>query len=122
MVNQKELKEHIYSLEKALLNSEVRKSPDRLNELIADDFVEYSSTGEIYDKENILNRLPNEEDPGITMSNFKLKYLSATTVLTTFKVFIESKQKYSLRSSVWMLNNNKWQMTFHQGTVTDLGY
>ena len=115
----RELKEQLYSLENMLLKGDVRKSYERLNELIADDFVEYSSTGEIYDKENILNRLPNEDDPGITMSNFEVKHLSSTSVLTTFTVFIERKQKYSLRSSVWVLNVEKWQMTFHQGTVTD---
>lgn len=112
------LKEHIYSLETTLLQEEVRKSVERLKELIADDFVEYSSTGEIYNKESVLNRLPYEDDPQITMINFELKYLSPTSALTTFKVFIKSKMKYSLRSSVWQLNDGKWQMTFHQGTVT----
>ncbi len=118
MESQKELEKHMYSLETALLKGEVRKSAVRLNELIADDFIEYSSTGKIYNKENILNRLPSEDNPRITMSNFQLRYLSPTAVLTTFKVYIESKQKYSLRSSVWKLNNGKWQMTFPQGTIT----
>ncbi|MFG6116161.1 DUF4440 domain-containing protein [Halobacillus sp. MO56] len=120
MVNQRELKEHMYSLEKSLLKSDVRKTAKILDELLADDFVEYSSTGEIYDKENILNRLPNEDDPGITMRDFEIKYLSSTSVQTTFKVFIESKQKHSLRSSVWKFYEGRWQMTFHQGTVTNL--
>lgn len=118
MEKKRELKDHLYTLETTLLKGEVRKSAEFLNELIADDFVEYSSTGEIYDKENILNRLPNEDDPGIKMSDFQLNYLSPTSALTTFKVFIKSKQKHSLRSSVWKLNDGKWQMTFHQGTVT----
>lgn len=120
MDSQKELKEHLYTLETTLLKDDVRKSADTLNELLADDFVEYSSTGEIYDKENILNRLPSENDPGITMRDFEIKYLSPKAVLTTFKVFIESKQKHSLRSSVWKFNDGRWQMIFHQGTVTDL--
>ncbi|MDQ0350374.1 hypothetical protein J2R98_000177 [Alkalibacillus filiformis] len=118
MDHKKELTEHLYSLEATLLKGEVRKSAETLNELIADDFVEFSSTGVIYDKENILKRLPSEDDPGITLSNFQIKHLSPTCVLTTFKIFIESKQKFSLRSSVWKLNNEKWQMTFHQGTNT----
>ncbi|MBX0359567.1 DUF4440 domain-containing protein [Halobacillus sp. Nhm2S1] len=120
MGNQKDLKEHMYSLETTLLKSDVRKTANILDDLLADDFVEYSSTGEIYDKENILNRLPSEDDPGITMRDFDIKYLSPTSVLTTFKVFIESKQKHSLRSSVWKFYEKRWQMTFHQGTVTDL--
>lgn len=119
MVDQTNLKEHMYTLENTLLKGEVRKSADTLDGLLAGDFIEYSSTGEIYDKENILSRLPSEDDPGITMSNFEMKQLSPTSVLTTFKIFIESKQKYSLRSSVWVWKNDQWQMTFHQGTLTD---
>ncbi|SFK08550.1 hypothetical protein SAMN04487936_10732 [Halobacillus dabanensis] len=117
----REMKEQLYALETTLLKEEVRKSAERLNELIADDFVEYASTGEIYDKGNILSRLPKEDDPGITMRNFEVKYLSPASALTTFTIFIESKQKHSLRSSVWILNDGKWQMTFHQGTVTNIG-
>ncbi|WP_281975326.1 DUF4440 domain-containing protein [Halobacillus litoralis] len=119
MEKKRELKEHLYTLETTLLKGEVRKSAEILNELIAEDFVEYSSTGEIYDKDNILNRLPREEDPGIKISDFQMNHLSPTSALTLFKVFIKSKQKHSLRSSVWILNDGKWQMTFHQGTVTD---
>ncbi|RWZ54582.1 DUF4440 domain-containing protein [Halobacillus fulvus] len=121
MINLDELKAHLYTLEATLLTTEVRKSAERLNELIADDFVEYSSTGEIYDKVNILNRLPEEEDPGITMRDFEMKYLSPTSALTTFKIFIEQKQKHSLRSSVWKFSDGRWQMTFHQGTVSEKG-
>lgn len=119
MDEHQKLKEHLYSLETTLLKEEVRKSADLLNELLADDFIEYSSTGAIFDKDNVLNRLPSEENPGITLSNFELKYLSPTSALTTFKIFVRSKAKYSLRSSVWKLNDKKWQMTFHQGTLTD---
>ncbi|TGB03697.1 DUF4440 domain-containing protein [Halobacillus salinus] len=121
MVDQKELREHLYTLEATLLEADVRKSADRLDALLADDFIEYSSTGGIYDKQNILNRLPSEDDPGITLRDFEMKYLSATSALTTFKVYIESKQKHSLRSSVWTFQEDRWQMTFHQGTVTELG-
>lgn len=118
MEERQQLKEHLYSLETALLKEEVRKSPELLNELLADDFIEYSSTGAIFDKENVLNRLPSEDDPRISLSDFEMKYLSPTSALTTFKIFVKSKAKYSLRSSVWKLNDMKWQMTFHQGTPT----
>lgn len=120
MNNQKSLQDHLHSLENALLQADVRKSSEQLSALLAEDFIEYSSTGKIYDKENILTRLPVEDDPGIVMRDFKVKSLSSTSALATFKVFIESTQKHSLRSSVWTLNNGQWQMTFHQGTVTDL--
>ncbi|SDJ16406.1 nuclear transport factor 2 family protein [Salimicrobium halophilum] len=119
MEDQAKVKEEIYSLESTLLKGDIRKSAGKLDELLAEDFIEYSSTGEIYDKVNILDRLPAEDDPGITMSDFEVKHLSPTSVLSTFKIFIESKQKHSLRSSVWTYENGKWRMTFHQGTVMD---
>ncbi|WP_416144602.1 nuclear transport factor 2 family protein [Planococcus koreensis] len=43
----------MYSLETTLLKAAVRKSPDLLSELLADDFIEYSSAGVIFNKENV---------------------------------------------------------------------
>jgi hypothetical protein len=44
------LEELIYKLETDLLKPEVRASVEELNELMSDDFIEYGSSGFIYDK------------------------------------------------------------------------
>ena len=45
----------IKSLEVELLHPEVRKSKERLNELLADDFFEIGESGKNYNKQDILN-------------------------------------------------------------------
>ncbi|WP_226577309.1 GNAT family N-acetyltransferase [Halobacillus litoralis] len=119
MDNEKTLNGHLYDLETTLLRAETRKSREQLDELLAPDFMEISSTGNVFDKANVLDRLPKENDPGITCRNFEMRELSSTTALTTFEIFIESKGQHSLRSSVWRRTYGKWQMCFHQGTVTE---
>lgn len=44
----KNLKEYILNLEKQLLKSEVRKSSQKIQQLLCDDFIEYTSSGHEY--------------------------------------------------------------------------
>lgn len=110
----------IYELELSLLKPEVRASFDKLNFLLADDFKEFGSSGLIYDKKEILERLPkNLKKISYTVSDFTVKILSIDTILTTFKTerLIDGTDKViSLRSSLWRKTNGNWQMFFHQGT------
>ncbi|MRH43473.1 DUF4440 domain-containing protein [Aquibacillus halophilus] len=112
------LKEHLHSLDKLLLQTDTRQSKEKLNELLADDFLEYGSSGRIFDKANILSRLPNEEDPEFSLMDFEARQLASKVVLTTYRVIRRQDMTHSLRSSIWQLNEGKWQMTFHQGTKT----
>jgi hypothetical protein len=56
------------------------------------------------------------------MLDFQIKQLAADVVLATYKVVKHGEtreaKKYSLRSSIWKINDDKWQMVFHQGTPT----
>lgn len=113
------LKAHLYSLDVRLLHSDVRKSEKELNELLADDFMEFGSSGRVFDKKDILDRLPGEKDPEMTLTDFEARLLAENVVLTTYRVLNRQNMKYSLRSSIWKLNEGKWQMTFHQGTFTE---
>lgn len=51
------VKATLLALEEELLTSEARVSESRLNELLADDFVEFGSSGRIYDKPSIIREL-----------------------------------------------------------------
>lgn len=113
------LEEIIYSLELSLLNSEVRTSVEKLNALIADDFIEYGSSGLIYDKENILERLPNGLSPSYNLYDFQYINLSENIIQTRFKtnrINLDNTVTMSLRSSLWRKSGNDWQIFFHQGT------
>jgi len=114
-----ELKEIIYKLETDLLKPEVRSSVDLLNTLIADDFIEYGSSGLIYDKKNILERLPKGLSPTYNLYDFECINLSEDIIQTRFKtdrINLDNTKTTSLRTSLWRNSNDNWQIFFHQGT------
>lgn len=116
MSDQETLKEHLLQLEEKLLKPEIRTSLVELSNLLASDFFEFGSSGNILYKDGI-------EADGIgvvkmTLSDFKIHQLSTNTVLTTYRIFNEVKMQYTLRSSIWKLSDGQWKMFFHQGTPT----
>ena len=102
----------IEALEQELLQPEVRMSEDRLNELIADDFVEIGTSGKRFNKHEIINALVDQE-------NFNTIEISADTILSTYEVQIEilntSLTIDSFRTSIWKNKDGRWQIVFHQG-------
>lgn len=111
--------ELILSLEKELLKPEIRKSPERLRELLAEDFIEYCSSGVIYNYK--LDDTFYEDNVSFKLSEFNSKELSKDCILATYKIdkiyHKDNVIKSSLRSSIWQLYDGKWKMVFHQGTL-----
>jgi hypothetical protein len=113
------IKDIIYKLELYLLRPEVRTSAEKINELISDDFIEYGSSGLIYNKENILERLPQGNSLSYNLFDFDVIILSENIVQTRFKIDrtnLDNTKTTSLRASLWRKNNDNWQIFFHQGT------
>ena len=123
MINCDELKKHLFNLETKLANSTIRKSPQELEELLDDNFVEFGSSGKIYDKQKIKEELGAEQEIQIAISDFKIKVLSTQIVLVTYLAEVSEKidstesHFISMRSSIWQLLDGKWRMVFHQGTM-----
>lgn len=101
-----------------MLESDVRKSEAML-ELLADDFVEFGSSGRTYTKAELVALLQAETPSVQRTSDFKVALLSPEVGLITYVIRREGEPPvYSLRSSVWQLRGERWQLIFHQGTVT----
>lgn len=114
-----ELKEIIYKLETDLLTPEVRMSTEKLGEILADDFVEYGSSGLAYNKVMILERLPQGPSPVYTVYDFEIVVLSESIVQSRFKsdrINLDNTKSFSLRNSIWRKVGDAWQIVFHQGT------
>ena len=111
------LVEHILNLEKRLMNYDYKE----FNELLADDFLEYGSSGNSYDKKAQLDAVKGINKNSLikfTVTDFKIKLLATDVLLATYQTFRHNDSKYALRSSIWKKNEGKWQMIFHQGTPT----
>lgn len=110
----------IYELETSLLKPEVRSSYEQLDNLLAEDFKEFGSSGLIYTKQNVLERLPLNIDKVVyTVSDFEVKNLSEEVVMANFKtdrVINNTEKVASLRTSLWRKEGENWKIFFHQGT------
>ncbi|RKX19399.1 MAG: DUF4440 domain-containing protein [Candidatus Zixiibacteriota bacterium] len=116
------IKNKIIGLEKRLFQADIRNSADELDKLVADQFIEFGSSDNSYNKEQIKNSLGSESDLQITATDFDLKQLSSDVVFVTYRATMTykgfGKERYSLRSSIWRFIDDRWQMIFHQGTPT----
>ncbi|MBP6883974.1 MAG: DUF4440 domain-containing protein [Candidatus Pacebacteria bacterium] len=110
----------IKELELSLLKPEIRSSREALDKLLADDFIEFGSSGNKYTKQDILKRLPSTlERVEYLVSDFNVDTPSENIAIATFKTerTTDGKDKViSLRSSHWRKTDGSWQMFFHQGT------
>jgi len=110
----------IESFELELLRPEVRKSVEKLNDLLADDFLEFGMSGLQYNKQDIIKLLISSTDTKYEGLDFAAKELAPDTVLLTYRSSTENlrtgKKQWTLRSSIWKKLGKNWQMIFHQGT------
>ena len=116
----------IRELEERLLDPEVRRSAREVGALLDDDFVEVGSSGRVYSKSSVLAALAEEATMGrethFQLTDFSLRVLGPEAVLARYRVEGEDRSaaepSHSLRSSVWVLRSGRWQLLFHQGTLT----
>ncbi|MEH2127664.1 nuclear transport factor 2 family protein [Nostoc sp.] len=110
-------------LEERLLQPDVRKSAKDIMDLLADEFIEFGSSGRVFNKQQIIESLQNEPIQPMTqrlITEFKMLVLITGVVLVTYRIvrhISDEQPVHSLRSSIWKLNNDRWKMIFHQGTL-----
>ncbi len=112
--------EELRELEERLLQPDFRRSRSAVSALLADDFIEYGSSGRVFDKQQILDLLEGELPSRMTMTGFSARRLSPEIVLVTYRSIRpdgppEPGATY-LRSSLWVRRDGRWQIVFHQGT------
>ena len=112
----------IRRLEEQLLESTVRISSRAVSNLLADDFVEFGSSGRIFNKQQIIESLQQEDGTcRRTMHDFQIRRLAPGVVLATYRACRDGGNGavpvLSLRGSIWKQVDGRWQMVFHQGTL-----
>ena len=113
------LAQHLRELEECLLLPDVRKSRT-LVDLLADEFVEFGSSGRVYNKADLVSTLQAESPSTQTTSDFKVTELSPEVALLTYRIHLHREPPvYTLRSSLWKLSGGRWRMVFHQATPTE---
>lgn len=107
-------------LELALLRPEVRQSAEQLSSLLADGFREFGSSGRVFSKDEIVEALASEPRMQFSISDFHAELPGGGVALVTYRAIRQAEadrpETVSLRSSLWVINGDQWQMLFHQST------
>ena len=105
----------LLALERELLSSAARRSRDRLKALLADDFVEFGSSGRVYDRNAVIEVLgQSDESETFEIEDFRLVTSDEVTAFVSYRCVARSEAGQVLRTSNRI--DNRWQMVFHQGT------
>lgn len=116
------LEQHIRQLEEKLLNP-VHSQLKSVEILLADDFLEIGASGRIYDKKKVLQEFLVKPSAHYSIMDFSMRLLTRDVVLVTYRTMKQEPSQnppvHSLRSSIWKHIDNRWQMIFHQGTLTN---
>lgn len=104
----------VEELERELLGPLVRGDMGRTAVLLHPDFMEIGSSGRVWTRDAMMMAL--EDDPG---ERTEVEVLSAdrigtSAVLLTYRSF--ARAGTTLRSSLWVLDGDRWRLRFHQGT------
>ena len=125
MSNTVKLEVEIRRLEERLLTPQARASPEELTRLLADDFLEFGSSGHVFDRQEVIATLPLQPKERLVLTEFRVRLLAPTIALAMYRVVRPGEQQDvppgSLRSSIWRCSAGRWQMVFHQGTPTTRG-
>ncbi len=117
-----DLPQTLLPLEHAHLTPGVRSSRAALESLLHESFTEIGASGRLYTRDDIIPLLLAEQThPPRTISDFHTRPITNTVALTTYTLTrtdggADGTQHHSRRSSLWLLENNTWRLTFHQGT------
>lgn len=112
MAEQKNLEETLLELEKRLLEPEVRTSSCEVSRLLSGDFLEFYSSGRIYEYQT--GDVFSAKAALTEIRNFRVRELSESFALATYRAISEGNS--TLRSSIWKLESGNWKVLFHQGT------
>ena len=114
------LEQQLLEYETKLMDPEVRRS-EKAAEFIADDFMEFAGNGRIFNKSDALVMMKRHVVRSLAIEEFHVRELSPDVALVTYRVrshgFGGAPSRVSVRSSIWVQRNHKWQVTFHQATL-----
>ena len=95
-----------------------RRDRAQVSALLAEDFREFGSSGQVWSRDEILNP-PETSQPAPIAEDFVVNTIVPELVQVTYRTLRTipgGKPQAALRSSLWIRRGDKWQMLFHQGT------
>jgi hypothetical protein len=108
-------KQQLLDYEQMLLDPDTRHSAKQLERLLHPDFIEFGSSGRVYNRRMMIEMMTQEVPAPVVIRDFEVRALSADTALVTYRSIGQAGQE-ARRSSIWVNDDKGWRVTFHQGT------
>lgn len=91
-----------------------------LNDRIHDEFIEFGKSGQVFDKDSIVEYLNNlDTDRDIEILSFKIKNIKEDLIIANYVSYEKEIEIKALRTSIWKKESSDWKLYFHQGTVVE---
>jgi hypothetical protein len=104
----------------ALLDPAFRRDRAHVSALLADDFVEFSSSGRVWTRDAILDLLATEDYTPPHVEDLTCRHIADGVALVLYKTIrtdaATGARSVTLRSSLWSKESDGWRIRFHQGT------
>jgi glyoxylase I family protein len=108
-----DVREVLLRFESALASRDPDGIDGGLMSLIAEDFLEFGSSGRVWTTGSIHEALDVPPGEPVTIEDFEVAELGGGVVLATY---LTPGPPAVDRSSIWVRRDGRWQVRFHQGT------
>ncbi|MDQ0029493.1 ribonuclease HI family protein [Arthrobacter bambusae] len=106
--------ETVILLEKELLRPDVRGDLGRTGILLHPDFTEIGSSGRVWSRDELMMALEGNPGESAEIEVISAERLSTNTMLLSYRSL--GRTGSALRSSIWLLDDGRWRLRFHQST------
>jgi hypothetical protein len=110
------MKDLFKKLEESLWVEKTRFDYAYMDSILTPDFFEFGRSGKIYSRNEALSHDYQEILAKLPLENFKIYDVSDSVKQVTYISEVGKENLRANRSSIWVLQRNKWQLRFHQGT------
>jgi hypothetical protein len=118
-----EQREVLRRLEEELWREETRFDRQRMEEVLADDFLEFGRSGRAYRREETLAVPRGPIDAVLPLPDFRARLLAPGVAQVTYNSAVthDGVVQHARRSSIWSWTEAGWRLRFHQGTPFEGG-
>jgi hypothetical protein len=113
-VHDADMVDEVVELELRLLEPEVRADRAMVERLLHPEFREFGTAGRVWDRASMVAALAEDPGPRAEASEVDARLVAPDVVLVTY--IAGSAGLRSLRSSLWVRDEDGWRVLFHQGT------
>ena len=110
----------LLSKELDLMEPAVRRDPQRVLALLAEDFVEFGASGSVWSRDAIADLLRTESFEPPAVEGLQCHHIAPGVALVTYRTVRANADQASpastLRTSLWIRQSGEWRVRFHQGT------